>query len=101
MRRGARRCELVYDDKLRAELAPGLNTLLSGPITLKVDASAGEGRRKVEADLTSAKLELPWIGWSKARELRQRRRLTWCRKAGCRASPTFNSTANPSRLAAR
>ena len=57
--------ELVYDDKLRAELAPGLNTLLSGPITLKVDASAGEGRRKVEADLTSAKLELPWIGWSK------------------------------------
>jgi hypothetical protein len=55
---------LVIDDKTRAEVAPGLNALVSGTIRVEVDARPGQDRR-MEADLTQAKLDVPWAGWSK------------------------------------
>jgi hypothetical protein len=54
---------LVMDDKARAAIAPGLETILTGPVTVKL---SGEGETKrISADLADAKLNLPWVGWSK------------------------------------
>nr|WP_210317352.1 DUF3971 domain-containing protein [Oryzicola mucosus] len=56
---------LNLDDRSRNALVPGLSAMLSGPVKVKLDV-AGEGQpQKVEADLSRAKLDLPWIGWSK------------------------------------
>lgn len=55
---------LVLGDKERAAVAPALNTLISGPVKVKLDASARDAR-KIEADLTQARLSIPWAGWSK------------------------------------
>jgi len=54
---------LVFDDKARAAVAPGLNTILSGPIKVQVQGAADN--RRIEADLAAAKIDLPWVGWSK------------------------------------
>jgi len=55
--------QLVFDDKARAAVAPGLNAFLSGPVKLQVEGEADN--RRLEADLGAAKIDLPWIGWSK------------------------------------
>lgn len=54
---------LILDDKTRDIVAPGLSMLLSGPVTLKV--SGVQSPQRITAELTSAKLTVPWIGWSK------------------------------------
>ncbi len=59
-----RNVRFVLDDKARNALVPGLSDMLSG--TIKVDVEQlDEGKRNIIADLTSAKLDFPWIGWSK------------------------------------
>lgn len=59
-----RNVQLVLDDKTRNAMMPGLSDLLSG--TIKVDVEQlGEGKRDIVADLTAARLDLPWVGWSK------------------------------------
>ncbi|WFP73869.1 DUF3971 domain-containing protein [Mesorhizobium sp. WSM4906] len=60
----SRKVALVLDDKTRDATMPGLSPLLSGTIKVAIDKS-GEGSQSVEADLTSAKLDIPWVGWSK------------------------------------
>jgi hypothetical protein len=57
--------ELTVDDKRRNQLAPGLDDMVAGTMVLDVDASGEKGRQKVTADLTKAKLSIPWVGWSK------------------------------------
>lgn len=51
------------DDDARKALAPGLAGLVSGLV--KVNYESAEGRETVAADLTRAKLNIPWAGWSK------------------------------------
>lgn len=59
-----RNVQLVLDDKTRNAMVPGLSDLLSG--TIKVDVEQlDEGKRNIVADLTAARLDLPWVGWSK------------------------------------
>lgn len=59
-----RNVQFVLDDKARNALVPGLSDMLSG--TIKVDVEQPEqGKRNITADLTAAKLDLPWVGWSK------------------------------------
>ncbi|CAI2935169.1 Large exoproteins involved in heme utilization or adhesion [Aminobacter niigataensis] len=59
-----RNVQFVLDDKARNALVPGLSDMLSG--TIKVDVEQLEqGRRNIDADLTAARLDLPWVGWSK------------------------------------
>lgn len=58
-----RKIELTLDDAARNKLAPGLDSLVSGPIKLQVDDDGGV--RNIAADLTDAKLDIPWAGWSK------------------------------------
>ena len=55
---------LVLDDKARNAMMPGLSTILSGPVRIKVESGEG-GRNDLTADLTAARLSLPWVGWSK------------------------------------
>lgn len=60
----SRKVALVLDDKTRATAMPGLSTLLSGTIKVAIDKS-GDGDQNVSADLTNARLDIPWAGWSK------------------------------------
>lgn len=59
-----RQVALEMDDRTRSSLAPGLDMLLSGTTTVKVDDLARD-RRAIRADLGSSTLTIPWVGWSK------------------------------------
>lgn len=59
-----RKVQLVLDDAARKAVAPGLSALVSGTIRVDLDAT-GKGERNVTADLTGARLDIPWVGWSK------------------------------------
>ena len=59
-----RNVQLVLDDKTRNAMMPGLSDLLSGTIKVDVEQLA-EGKRNIVADLTAARLDIPWVGWSK------------------------------------
>jgi hypothetical protein len=60
----SRKVALVLDDKVRAIAMPGLSALLSGTIKVAIDKNGGNGET-VSADLTNARLNIPWAGWSK------------------------------------
>ena len=60
----SRKVTLILDDKTRNASMPGLSDLLSGTIKVAIDKS-GEGAQQVSADLTNARLDIPWAGWSK------------------------------------
>ncbi|MBZ9676773.1 DUF3971 domain-containing protein [Mesorhizobium sp. ES1-1] len=60
----SRKVALVLDDKIRAAAMPGLTPLLAGTVKVAIDKS-GSGDQNVSADLTNARLDLPWAGWSK------------------------------------
>ncbi|KAA3449477.1 hypothetical protein C7I87_16010 [Mesorhizobium sp. SARCC-RB16n] len=73
----SRKVALVLDDKIRAAAMPGLTPLLGGTVKVAIDKS-GSGNQNVSADLTNARLDVPWAGWSKG--------------AGVPASATFVMT---------
>ncbi|WP_394892157.1 AsmA-like C-terminal region-containing protein [Mesorhizobium sp. AaZ16] len=58
-----RKVTLTLDDKARNALAPGLSLLVSGP--MRVELEARGTTQQVKADLTNARLDIPWAGWSK------------------------------------
>ncbi|WP_214471776.1 DUF3971 domain-containing protein [Mesorhizobium sp. dw_380] len=60
----SRKVALVLDDKIRAAAMPGLAPLLGGTVKVAIDKS-GSGNQNVSADLTNARLDIPWAGWSK------------------------------------
>ncbi|MFN3548504.1 MAG: DUF3971 domain-containing protein [Mesorhizobium sp.] len=55
---------LVLDDAARARLVPGLNEMLSGPVTAKVTILA-PGEQRFDVDIAKAQLSFPWVGWTK------------------------------------
>jgi hypothetical protein len=59
-----RKITLDLDDKARDALLPGLSDILSGPVSV-VLGTPGKDGQPVTADLTSARLSLPWVGWTK------------------------------------
>ncbi|MBA1140607.1 YhdP family protein [Mesorhizobium neociceri] len=61
----SRKVALVLDDKTRAIAMPGLSPLISGTIKVAIDKSGEGGSQNVAVDLTSARLDIPWAGWSK------------------------------------
>ncbi|MER9740920.1 hypothetical protein [Mesorhizobium sp. M0187] len=61
----SRKVALVLDDKTRAIAMPGLSPLISGTIKVAIDKSGEGGSQNVDVDLTSARLDIPWAGWSK------------------------------------
>lgn len=69
---------LIMDNKDRAQIAAQLNTFIDGTADLTARLH-GDGKQDVTADLTRARLILPWIGWSKGK--------------GIKASATFTLTA--------
>jgi hypothetical protein len=62
----ARDVSLVLDDAARQAIAPGLNTMLSGPVAVQVEV-VGPGVQRMTADLRDATVSFPWIGWTKGR----------------------------------
>ncbi|MCZ8545228.1 DUF3971 domain-containing protein [Mesorhizobium qingshengii] len=60
----SRKVALMLDDKVRAAAMPGLTPLLAGTVRVAIDKS-GTGNQNVSADLTNARLDIPWAGWSK------------------------------------
>ncbi|QKC97257.1 YhdP family protein [Mesorhizobium sp. NZP2298] len=60
----SRKVALVLDDKIRAAAMPGLTPMLGGTVKVAIDKS-GNGNQNVSADLTNARLDIPWAGWSK------------------------------------
>ena len=60
----SRDVEVVLDDEAREELAPGIAMLVQGPVSVKFASGDGDSRQ-IEADLTDATLNIPWVGWSK------------------------------------
>lgn len=60
----SRKVALVLDDKVRAALMPGLSVLLDGTVKVALDRK-DDGSQMVKADLTAARLDIPWVGWSK------------------------------------
>jgi hypothetical protein len=61
----ARKITLELNDKARDAILPGLNDMLSGPVSVVLDTPEKDGGQPVKADLTAAKLTLPWVGWTK------------------------------------
>ncbi len=60
----SRKVALVLDDKVREAFMPGLSTLLGGTVKVSLDRNE-DGGQGVTADLTDARLNIPWVGWSK------------------------------------
>lgn len=60
----SRKVVMVIDDKTRNAFMPGLSTLLAGTVKVALDKKR-DGSQAVSADLTGAKLTIPWAGWSK------------------------------------
>lgn len=56
---------VILDDDAREKLAPGLSTMLDGPVKVRFETAGTDGKRRIEADLTDARLDVPWAGWSK------------------------------------
>ncbi len=61
-----RRVVVELGDKQRAEFLPGLSTILSGPVSVELNADL-EKVQTVSADLTNAVVKFPWIGWQKGK----------------------------------
>jgi hypothetical protein len=54
---------LVLDAKAREAIVPGLDSMVDGPVYVKLK---GEGpNRQIVADLKDARVSVPWVGWSK------------------------------------
>jgi hypothetical protein len=60
-----REIAIVLDDKARDELAPGLSAMLDGPVKVRFDSAYGGADRMIDVDLSGARLDIPWAGWSK------------------------------------
>ncbi len=63
-RESRRDIRIELDDKARARLMPGLETIITGPVSVSVTQDA-DGARRVDADLSRAVLHFPWVGWRK------------------------------------
>lgn len=54
----------TLDNKDRRKLLPGLEDVVEGPVEVRLEQE-GDGPRTVEADVGSAAVSIPWIGWTK------------------------------------
>ncbi|PRD42045.1 RNA-binding protein [Phyllobacterium phragmitis] len=55
---------LEIDDKIRASVLPGLNSIFSGTMYVDLGMPVGN-QRSVTADLTKTEINVPWVGWKK------------------------------------
>jgi hypothetical protein len=54
----------TLNNKERAKLLPGLESVLEGEIGFRMEQE-GDGPRSVEVDVGGAAVSIPWIGWTK------------------------------------
>ena len=74
-----RQAKLFLEPGDAEKLFSGLSELVSGPMTIEVE-QLGPGRERVHADLAAATLNLPWIGWAKAKGVAASADFTMARK---------------------
>jgi hypothetical protein len=65
----------TLDDAQRSRFVPGLDSFVSGPVTLTLTRT-GEGLQDAEIDLGNARLSVPGLNWSKAPGIGARATLT-------------------------
>ncbi|MCF3642973.1 DUF3971 domain-containing protein, partial [Rhizobium sp. TRM95111] len=58
----------TLDDAARDKVMPGLDGLLAGPVGFEMEM-VGTGNQKITADLDRATVSVPWLGWSKGRDI--------------------------------
>ena len=58
-----RKVSLILNDQARDLIAPGLAGIVTGPVKVNLQSEAGS--RAIVADLKAARIDLPWVGWSK------------------------------------
>ncbi len=61
--------QVTVSEKDRAQFAPQLNEFIKGTVHLNVRLKPG-GHQIIQADLSKARLVLPWIGWSKGKGIK-------------------------------
>lgn len=59
--------DLIVDDKQRRKLGFDLAPVVTGPVRVRMDQTGNGKTSKVEVDLKTAVLSLPWVNWSKGR----------------------------------
>jgi hypothetical protein len=89
----ARSITLQLDDTDRESFAPGLDVLLRGPTPLELEGTGAAF--DVSADLTSAELILPWIGWSKGAGVGARARFQLLLDGDAAVLDAFSLTGGP------
>jgi len=60
---------LTLDDAARKRAGIDTGGILTGAVGVTLSSDGGDGQL-VEADLTAARLDLPWIGWTKGKGIR-------------------------------
>ncbi|MEM9677424.1 MAG: DUF3971 domain-containing protein [Pseudomonadota bacterium] len=61
-----RSASLLLDEKARAKMGINLAPIVNGPISVLVNAGDGNNS-ELTVDLKTARLDFPWIGWSKGK----------------------------------
>lgn len=77
----------------RKQIAPQLNDYINGTVYLTTKLGK-DGRQDIDADLTEAKLILPWIGWSKGTGIKATATFEMIPSETSNAEATASSTAD-------
>lgn len=85
----SRKVVLVVDDKVRGAFMPGLSALVDGTVKVTLDRAA-DGSQAVTADLTDARLNIPWVGWSKGPGIPANASFTMSREGGTTTLSDFD-----------
>ncbi len=88
---------MTMDNKDRATVSAQLNEFIDGTIDVTARLH-GNGRQSVTADLTRARLLLPWIGWSKGRNIKADATFTMTLSPDGEASSAGGGSALPDRI---
>lgn len=89
---------LTMNNKDRATIAAQLNEYIEGNIDVTARLH-GNGRQSVTADLTRAKLLLPWIGWSKGKNIKATAKFTMTLSSDAPGSSSGEGPRLPEKIA--
>lgn len=92
-----RTAHLIMDNKDRAQLAPQINTFIDGTVDVTANLHSN-GRQQITADLTSSRLLLPWIGWSKGKGIQAQATFVLVAKSDSDPEPEGSASRLPENI---